>query len=313
MTKMPGPKEKDLRVLSIQSHVVHGFVGNKCAVFPSQIAGFDVDTINSVQFSNHTGYGKWTGEVLTSDQLRKLYEGLCTNSLTEYTHVQTGYTSSADCLREIGRIIADLRTNNPDLIYVCDPVMGDNGKFYVSEDVVPVYRDVLIPLANVVTPNQFELQLITGITITNQTDIRRAMRNLHERGVCTVVVTSLDAQEKEPFLIGFGSQITPDKTIRVYKFEVPRLDAYFVGTGDLFTSSLLIWLQKTNLSLQPALEKVLSTLQDVLKRTLEYAKSQCGNKKPTSKNLELRLIQSKDDLLSPKSEVKVTQIDSYRL
>jgi len=300
-------------VLSIQSHVVHGFVGNKCAVFPLQIAGFEVDTINSVQFSNHTGYGKWTGDVLTSGQLLKLYEGLCANLLTEYTHVQTGYTSSADCLREIARIIADLRTKNPGLTYVCDPVMGDNGKFYVSEDVVPIYRDVLIPLANVVTPNQFELQLITGITITNESDILRAMKNLHERGVCTVVVTSLDAQEKEPVLIGFGSQITPDKTIHVYRFEVPRLDAYFVGTGDLFTSCLLIWLQKTKQSLQPALEKVLSTLQDVLKRTLEYAKGQCGNKKPTSKELELRLIQSMDDLLSPKSEVKVTQIESYKL
>jgi len=99
------------------------------------------------------------------------------------------------------------------------------------------------------------------------------MKILHDRGVQTVVVTSTNGQANDHILVGYGSQMTSDKKINYFRYELPKIDAYFVGTGDLFTSLLLMWLQRTNNSLKVALENVLSSLQDVLKRTFEYAKS----------------------------------------
>lgn len=130
------------RALTIQSHVVSGYVGNKCAVFPLQLHGFDVDPILSVQFSNHTGYGSWKGEVMTGDQLWSLVEGLETNGLLEgYTHLLTGYIGSASMLRTVARLVRKLRAHNPNLVYVCDPVLGDNGKMYVPAELATIYRD----------------------------------------------------------------------------------------------------------------------------------------------------------------------------
>ncbi|KAH7423894.1 hypothetical protein KP509_12G079400 [Ceratopteris richardii] len=122
------------RVLSIQSHTVQGYVGNKAAVFPLQLLGFDVDPINSVQFSNHTGYPVCRGQVLNGDELWSLIEGLEANGLLYYTHLLT----------------------------VCDPVMGDEGTFYIPQNLVPVYAEKVLQLASIVTPNQFEAEKLTG-------------------------------------------------------------------------------------------------------------------------------------------------------
>uniref|UniRef100_T1GRQ4 pyridoxal kinase n=1 Tax=Megaselia scalaris TaxID=36166 RepID=T1GRQ4_MEGSC len=116
------------RVLSIQSHVVHGYVGNKSATFPLEVLGFEVDAINSVQFSNHTGYKVVKGQVLQEKELADLFEGLEKNNLLQhYSHLLTGYIGNASFLRQVSAIVKKLREINPNLIYVCDPVMGDNG------------------------------------------------------------------------------------------------------------------------------------------------------------------------------------------
>ncbi|EDO42065.1 predicted protein [Nematostella vectensis] len=153
------------RVLSIQSHVVSGYVGNKSATFPLQVLGFEVDTINSVQLSNHTGYEHFKGQVLNSNELKELCDGLKLNNIDSYSHLLTGYVGSKSFLDEVLQVIHHLRNENPKLIYVCDPVMGDNGHFvsktvfqYVPEELLPVYRDHLVPLADIVTPNQFEAE-----------------------------------------------------------------------------------------------------------------------------------------------------------
>src|SRR6218665_2273889 len=110
--------ENDCRVLSIQSHVVSGYCGNKSAVFPLQTLGFEVDFINSVQFSNHTGYGKWTGHVLESKELLDLYDGLSENQLNQkYTHLLTGYARSVSFLNALGDVIQKIKSTNPNVIY----------------------------------------------------------------------------------------------------------------------------------------------------------------------------------------------------
>ncbi|RCN39212.1 pyridoxal kinase [Ancylostoma caninum] len=193
-------RERDKRVLSIQSHVVHGYAGNKASVFPLQLNGFEVDPINSVQFSNHAGnveflslpksYKYVKGQRLSDVDLSELYEGLKLNEINEYTHILTGYCGNAAFLTKIADIVKELKNKDPDVLFVCDPVMGDNGMYYVPKELLPVYRDVVVPLANVLTPNAFELGEIVGFDIVNEEDCIRGMDIIHNIGVETVVVTS---------------------------------------------------------------------------------------------------------------------------
>ena len=144
------------RVLSIQSHVVHGYVGNKSAVFPLQLLGVEVDPVNSVQFCNHTGYAAGVrGDVLQGDQLRALVDGLGANGLLSgYTHLLTGYIGSPSFLRAVVDALVAMRAANaPETVaYFCDPVLGDGGRLYVPEALVEIYRDEVVPLATVRTP-----------------------------------------------------------------------------------------------------------------------------------------------------------------
>ncbi|KAL3735627.1 hypothetical protein ACJRO7_024709 [Eucalyptus globulus] len=179
------------RVLSIQSHTVQGYVGNKSAVFPLQLLGYDVDPINSVQFSNHTGYPTFKGQVLNGQQLWELIEGLEANDLLYYTHLLTGYIGSVSFLNTVLRVVDKLRSVNPKLTYVCDPVMGDEGKLYIPQELVTVYREKVVPVASMLTPNQFEAELLTGYRIVSERDGREACNKLHDAGPSKVVITSI--------------------------------------------------------------------------------------------------------------------------
>ncbi|KAK9989739.1 hypothetical protein SO802_029978 [Lithocarpus litseifolius] len=179
------------RVLSIQSHTVQGYVGNKSAVFPLQLLGYDVDPINSVQFSNHTGYPSFKGQVLDGQQLWELIEGLEANNLLYYTHLLTGYIGSVSFLNTILEVVNKLRSINPKLIYVYDPVLGDEGKLYVPSELVSVYREKVVPVASMLTPNQFEAEQLTGFRIGSERDGREACNILHATGPSKVVITSI--------------------------------------------------------------------------------------------------------------------------
>mmetsp|Transcript_27989 Transcript_27989/g.70837 ORF Transcript_27989/g.70837 Transcript_27989/m.70837 type:complete len:673 (+) Transcript_27989:133-2151(+) len=190
------------RVLSIQSHVVHGYVGNKSAIFPLQLLNFDVDPVNSVHFSNHTGYPSFSGDVLSPDQLWKIYESLRGLEKNMYSHVLTGYIGSKVLLSRIAKIVADLRERSPDLIYVCDPVLGDNGKFYAPQEMVAAFVQDILPLATILTPNQFECEVLAAYAeavdrreITTLEDACRCVDLLHSLGPQHVFVTSLDIFE----------------------------------------------------------------------------------------------------------------------
>jgi len=185
---VPGDQQTFPRVLSIQSHVVQGHVGNKSAIFPLQLLGFEVDSINSVQFSNHTGYPTFKGTVTTGDELWSLVEGLEANGLLDnYTHLLTGYIGSLSCLETIVKVANVLREHNPNITFVCDPVMGDDGRLYCPPDLVPAFRDMVVPLGTLLTPNQFEAETLTGIKISSEADALRACSRLHEMGPQSVV------------------------------------------------------------------------------------------------------------------------------
>jgi len=290
------------RVLSVQSHVVSGYVGNDSATFPLQVLGFEVDTINSVQLSNHTGYKHVRGQVLDANELKVLFEGLKLNNLHHFSHLLTGYVGSKSFLEEVLQVVHQLREVNPSLVFVCDPVMGDAGKFYVPEELLPVYRDQLLPMADIITPNQFEAELLSGVKIANESDAFQAMKILHDRGTKTVVITSSELGDHKT-LIALGSTVNGlNKTIRM---EIPKLDATFTGTGDLFASVLLAWLYRHPNDLALACEATVSTVQAVLKRTLAHAQRLAGEgNRPTAGQIELRLIQSLDDIRNPKITFK---------
>jgi len=309
------------RALTIQSHVVSGYVGNKCAVFTLQLHGFDVDPVLSVQFSNHTGYGSWKGEVMTGDQLWSLVEGLETNGLLAgYTHLLTGYIGSASLLRTVGRLVRKLRTYNPDLVYVCDPVLGDNGKLYVPAELAGIYREDIVPLATLLTPNQFEAELLTGLTIGSEEEAVAACAALHAAGPPSVVITSLDLDDRDGgggapggggtsssiTLLGSTSAPQVNRGGHVFRIVVPRIPSYFTGTGDLCAALLLAWSAKMPGQLGTAAEMAVASLQGVLRRTAKaQAQAEAAGKTGIGCR-ELRLVQSVDDLLRPEVTAKVT-------
>ncbi|KAJ9111693.1 hypothetical protein QFC19_001052 [Naganishia cerealis] len=173
------------RLLSVQSHVVSGYVGNRAATFPLQLLGYDVDAINTVQFSNHTGYGHTNGHKTTPEQLTSVFSGLETNGLSRWAKVLTGYIPGASALTVVGDEVRKLRdrarAGNPqeDVVYLLDPVMGDIGKgLYVAEDVIPIYRQ-LLSQATIITPNQFETELLTERKIDSIKSLYEALDVLH--------------------------------------------------------------------------------------------------------------------------------------
>ncbi|KAK3426344.1 hypothetical protein EUGRSUZ_F02818 [Eucalyptus grandis] len=293
------------RVLSIQSHTVQGYVGNKSAVFPLQLLGYDVDPINSVQFSNHTGYPTFKGQVLNGQQLWELIEGLEANDLLYYTHLLTGYIGSVSFLNTVLRVVDKLRSVNPKLTYVCDPVMGDEGKLYIPQELVTVYREKVVPVASMLTPNQFEAELLTGYRIVSERDGREACNKLHDAGPSKVVITSISING-DLRLIG-SHQKEKGQVPEQFKILIPKIPAYFTGTGDLMTALLLGWSNKHPDNLDKAAELAVSSLQAVLQRTVNDYRS--AEFDPQSSSLEIRLIQSQDDIRNPQVNFKAERFD----
>ncbi|XP_013117602.2 pyridoxal kinase [Stomoxys calcitrans] len=288
------------RVLSIQSHVVHGYVGNKSATFPLQVLGFEVDAINSVQFSNHTGYDVVKGQVLQEKELADLFDGLEKNGLLDcYSHLLTGYIGNGSFLRQVSKIVAKLRATNPNILYVCDPVMGDNGQMYVPKELLPIYRDEIIPLADILTPNQYEVELLTEKTISNENDIWESVKWFHNRGIDTVVISSSDLGKPGELRAFLSKRNGPRFALNIPK---QGTNISFTGTGDLFASLFLAHSYKaSDDQLGTALERTIASLQAVIKRTINSMSADVIEKKRklTSFDCELKLIQSKCEIENP--------------
>ncbi|KAL9931050.1 pyridoxal kinase [Glossina fuscipes fuscipes] len=297
------------RVLSIQSHVVHGYVGNKSATFPLQVLGFEVDGINSVQFSNHTGYKVVKGQILNETELDELFRGLeCNNLLKCYSHLLTGYIGDASFLRKIAEIVKKLRSEDSKIIYVCDPVLGDNGKMYVPAELLPIYQTVIIPLADIVTPNQYEAELLAGMKIASESDVWKAVGWFHEKGVDIVAISSSDFGQRGELRTFLSKKNGPR-----FALNIPKQGSSisFTGTGDLFASLFLAHsYRKQSDQLGYALERTVATLQAVIKRTIAEIPEVMlnGKEAPNYSQCELKLIQSKADIENPQVVLKAEQI-----
>ncbi|KAJ2784336.1 putative pyridoxal kinase [Coemansia linderi] len=229
------------RVLSIQSHVVSGYVGNRAATFPLQLSGHEVDVINTVQFSNHTGYNNFRGQRFPASHILDLFAGLEENGLdTGYTHLLTGYMGNSENVRAVEAIANKLLAQTPDLFFVLDPVLGDDNALYVPQELVAMYRDILCPLAKLVLPNQFEAEQLTEMRITSVQDAKLACDKLHSFGVPNVVITSIavDGDHSQLHLIG-SERSQESGATHQFIISFPKLDGYFTGSGDFFAAMVL--------------------------------------------------------------------------
>ncbi|KAL2263409.1 hypothetical protein VTK26DRAFT_6951 [Humicola hyalothermophila] len=290
----------ETRVLAVASHVVSGYVGNKIAVFSLQSLGCDVAALNTVQFSNHTGYRQWTGSRVSAQEITDLYQGLKQSYLDDFDMMLSGYVPGAAALEAVGQIARELKekakSKPGSFFWVLDPVMGDNGRLYVAPDVVPVYK-CLAHYADLVLPNQFEAELLSEVPITDMASIGRAIQVLHERyGIPHIVITSVSLPHPDhpvSSLSVVGSTMTSDRRARAFKIVFPAIDCYFSGTGDMFAALMLVrmreavyynggeglmdresWLSDdavdaADLPLARAAEKVLASMHEVLTKTAE--------------------------------------------
>lgn len=275
-------------VLSLQSAVVYGHVGNSAAGFALQRLGCAVLAVPSVILSSHTGYPGWRGRVQSGDEVAALFAGLTT--LEEQITVDTvlsGYLGSVAIGARLAAHIAHLRKEQPALPYVCDPVMGDTGPgLFVEPALVPMFRDVLVPLASVVTPNVFELGLLSGALPDNRAMIERQAHGLRARGPDYVLVTSVGAEATAAARIGV-LVCGPEGAALV---TTPRLALRLNGAGDLFTALVTGWCAR-GLAIHGAVERALNALYAVAGATAAAGGG------------ELQLIACQDALLDPPAAV----------
>ena len=254
-------------VISIQSQVVHGHVGNSAAVFPMQAKGLQVAAVPTVLLSNHPHYPTTHGQTLPSDLVAGLLQGVEERGLAARAKVIiSGYLGSA----ANGEAVADFvtRTRRPGLVYVCDPVMGDDDLgVFVAEELVPLFRDRLVPMADIITPNQYELELLSGLPARNAADLAAAAASLHQRGTGAVVVTGCTLADTPP---GMVETIVTGETL--HRTAIPRLPIRPCGTGDMLTSLTVARLcdgQDLPTAVAGATHEILSILQ----RTRDMADS----------------------------------------
>jgi pyridoxine kinase len=283
------------RVLSIQSWVAHGHVGNATAVFALQRLGLEVDAIHTVQFSNHTGYGAWTGNVYAPESIGELVDGIQARGVLEsFDAVLSGYMGSAGTVEQVVNTVRRVRELNPKAIYCCDPVMGDVGRgVFVRPEIPEIMASLAVPAADILTPNQFELELLTGKNVKTLEDALRAARELRMRlnpnGPRIVIVTSLTREDAPPNMI----EVLAVTDVGAYLIATPLipLEPPRNGTGDTITALFLGQYLKSR-DIQKSLELAVNGLYRLLEITHEKG------------TREIQLVAAQDELLNPSSSFK---------
>jgi pyridoxine kinase len=273
-----------MNVLSIQSHVAFGHVGNASAVFPMQRLGVEVWPIHTVQFSNHTGYGSWKGRVFDGPAIEELVEGIAERGvLGRCDGVLSGYMGSADIGNAILSAVVRVRALNPDALYCCDPVIGDVGRgVFVRPGIPEFMREKAVPAADIVTPNQFELDSLSGLTTASLEDVKRAVAVVHELGPKVVLVTSVVTSETPADAV----DLVAGEGGRFWRVRTPRLSLSVNGAGDAIAALFFVHYARTR-SAPSALAEAAAAVYGLLKRTDE-----AGSR-------EILTIAAQDEFVSP--------------
>jgi pyridoxine kinase len=274
-----------MNLLSIQSHVAYGHVGNAAAVFALQRLGIEVWPIHTVQFSNHTGYGHWRGRVFEAEMIGELVQGIEERGvLGACDGVLSGYMGSAAIGSAILDAVARVKRANPAARYCCDPVIGDVGRgVFVRPGIPEFMAERAVPAADIVTPNQFELKHLAGCATATLRDVLAAADAVHARGPSVVLVTSLQVRETPQDAIDV---IVSDGTGR-WRMRTPNLPVQVNGAGDAI-SALFFGHLLARRSSSDAMARAVSSLFGVLDRTREAGAR------------EILLVEAQDELTRPR-------------
>lgn len=274
-------------ILSIQSSVAYGHVGNSAAVFPLQRLGREVWPVHTVQFSNHPGYGHRSGQVFTATHVRELVDGIAASGvLGRCAAVLSGYLGEAAIGEAVLHAVRTVRAANPAALFCCDPVIGDAGPgIYVQPAIPGFLRDHSLPQADILTPNQFELELLSGRAVATLADATAAASLLLGRmrpGAC-VLVTSLRVADTPPDSL----ELLVLHHGLAHRLRTPLLPVAPNGTGDTIAALFLHHMLTNGGDPAAALGDAASATYGLLRRTM-----QAGSR-------ELLTVTAQDEFVSP--------------
>jgi pyridoxine kinase len=271
-------------VLSIQSAVACGHVGNSAAVLPLQRLGFDVFPVNTVLLAHHPGQGRgWWGHKVTPAQLAEILCGLeDRGALARCAAVLSGYLGDPAVADLVLRALAAVRAARPDALYLCDPVIGDDHTgIFVAPGIAEAIGDRLLPAADIVAPNRFELAHLSGRRVDSPDDALAAAATIRATGPRLVVATGL-ALPDAPDRIG----VLADSAAASWLVTTPRLPGLVHGTGDAFSALFLGHYLRTR-DTKTALELASAATFAVVEHTHAAGAD------------ELQLVLAQDELVSP--------------
>ncbi|MCT1476440.1 pyridoxal kinase PdxY [Microbacterium sp. p3-SID336] len=282
-----------MKILSIQSAVAYGHVGNSAAVFPLQRLGVEVLPVYTVNFSNHTGYGAWRGPLIDPSDVREVITGIEERGVFgDIDAVLSGYQGGEGIGDVIIDAVARVKAANPHAVYACDPVMGNaKSGCFVAPAIPILLRERVVPVADIITPNQFELGFLTETepdtleSTLASVDLARAM------GPRTVLVTSVERPDREE---GTIEMLAVDDA-GAWLVQTPHLPMKANGSGDVTAALFTAHYVQTG-SAQTALERTASSVYDLLQATLD------------SGERELQLIEAQEFYAHPRMQFTARQV-----
>ncbi|WP_193613378.1 pyridoxal kinase PdxY [Nocardioides lijunqiniae] len=282
-----------MQILSIQSSVAYGHVGNSAAVFPLQRLGHEVWPVITVHFSNHTGYGAWRGPLLAPNDVAEVIAGIGDRGvLGEVDAVLSGYQGDPAMGQVILDAVARVKAANSDAVYCCDPVMGDVGRgMFVRPGIPEFLRDTVVPAADVITPNHFELDFLAGTTTTTIDEVLAAVDVVREGGPRDVLVTSVLHGDSAPDTL----DVVAVSDAGAWAVTTPLLPITPNGCGDVTAALYLAHLRTTG-SPELALGRTTSSVFGILEATLA-----AGTR-------EIQLVAAQDAIADPADRFPVRRL-----
>ena len=282
-----------MNLLSIQSHVAYGHVGNASAVFPLQRLGAEVWPVHTVQFSNHTGYGAWRGQVFEAGLVRDVVAGIEERGvLPKCDGVLSGYMGDAAIGEAVLEAAAKVRAANGRAQYCCDPVIGDVGRgVFVRPGIPEFMRDRAVKAADVITPNQFELNYLSGSETTSLANTLQAIDKVHATGPKTILVTSVHIEDTPKASIDLIASGAEGK----FRLRTPLLEISVNGAGDAIAALFFFHLLKTNSS-AVALSNAASSIFGLMKRTKD------------ANSREILLVAAQEEFADPSNLLRAEKI-----
>ncbi|TDW14469.1 pyridoxal kinase PdxY [Kribbella kalugense] len=282
-----------MKILSIQSAVAFGHVGNSAAVFPLQRIGVEVLPVYTVNFSNHTGYGAWRGPMISPDDVREVLLGIEDRGvLPQIDVVLSGYQGGEGIADVILEAVQRVKAANPAAVYSCDPVMGNaKSGCFVAPAIPVLLRDRVVPAADIITPNQFELGFLTNTEPDTLESTLASVELVRATGPRTVLVTSVERPDRED---GTIEMLAVDDS-GAWLVQTPYIPMKANGSGDV-TAALFTAHYRSTDDLAESLARTTSSVFDLLTRTHE------------SGERELQLVESQDAYAHPEMQFKPQRV-----